>query len=135
MIDFEASSLEDDSYPIEVGLAFWPSPEEAMSSWSTLIKPTCDWTRNGHWSPKSAKVHGIRGSDLVASGQSLDRVAATLNEMLGPGRIAWCDGDAYELYWLGKLFTAANTAPLFRLGAWHHLMTTLGPSQRERGLT
>jgi hypothetical protein len=64
----------------------------------------------------------------------VDWVAATLNEMLGPGRVAWCDGDAYDIHWTGALFKAANATPLFRLGAWHRLIAMLGPAMRERGL-
>jgi hypothetical protein len=35
-IDFEASSLEDCSYPIEVGIAVWPACEAPILGWSTL---------------------------------------------------------------------------------------------------
>lgn len=38
-IDFEASSLDEDSYPIEVGLALWPAPGESILSWTALIQP------------------------------------------------------------------------------------------------
>ena len=135
VIDFEASSLDQDGYPIEVGLAFWPGPDKPISGWSTLIQPAWDWSRNGHWSPKSARVHGIPGKELLANGQPVDRVAATLNEMLGSGRIAWCDGDEYDIHWTGALFKAANATPVFRLGAWHKLIAMLSPAMRERGLT
>jgi DNA polymerase-3 subunit epsilon len=134
VIDFEASSLDQDGYPIEVGLAFWPSPDEAIYGWSTLIEPAGEWTRHGHWSPKSAKVHGISGRELLANGMPVDRVAARLNEMLGSERIAWCDGDAYDIHWTGELFKAAKATPLFHLGAWHRLLAMVGPTMRERGL-
>ena len=134
VIDFEASSLDQDGYPIEVGLAFWHSPDEAIYGWSTLIQPAWEWTRNGHWSPKSAKVHGISGRELLADGKPVDCVAARLNEMLGSERIAWCDGDAYDIHWTGALFKAAKATPLFRLGAWHRLIAMVGPTMRERGL-
>jgi DNA polymerase-3 subunit epsilon len=134
VIDFEASSLDQDGYPIEVGLALWPSPDQAILGWSTLIQPAGEWTRRGHWSLKSAKVHGILGRDLLAHGQPVNRVAAALNEALGHGTIAWCDGDAYDIHWTGALFKAANIAPVFTLGQWHRLIAMLGPAMRERGL-
>ena len=99
VIDFEASSLDDDSYPMEVGLALWPGPDEPILGWSTLIRPAGDWARRGHWSPASAKVHGIRGSDLLAHGRSPERIASALNEALGPGAVAWCDGGPYDAHW------------------------------------
>jgi len=134
VIDFEASSLDQDGYPIEVGLALWPGPDDAIFGWSTLIEPAGDWTRHGHWSPKSAKVHGILGRELLADGQPPGRVAAALNEVLGNGTIAWCDGDAYDIHWTGALFKAANIAPFFSLGDWHRLMAMLSPAMRDRGL-
>jgi len=79
-------------------------------------------------------VHGILGRDLLASGQPVGRVAAALNEALGPGTIAWCDGDAYDVHWTGALFKAAKIAPLFVLGDWHRLTAMLSPAMRECGL-
>ena len=134
VIDFEASSLDQDSYPIEVGLAFWPDPDDGISGWSTLIQPVGDWTRKGHWSPKSAKVHGISAMELMSGGQAVGAVADKLNTMLGSGRIAWCDGDAYDVHWTGRLFEAAHITPLFHLGAWHRLIALLDPAMRKRGL-
>lgn len=134
VIDFEASSLDLDSYPIEVGIACWPAPDEPVFGWSALIRPTGAWTRQGHWSPASAKVHGIRGSDLVAHGRSPEQVAAALNEALGPGAVAWCDGVDYDEHWTGALFKAANIRPTFTLGDWHRLAAMPGPAARERVL-
>jgi len=79
-------------------------------------------------------VHGILGRDLLASGQPVGRVAAALNEALGPGTIAWCDGAAYDIHWTGALFKAAKIAPLFVLGDWHRLTAMLSPAMRECGL-
>ncbi len=134
VIDFEASSLDQDSYPIEVGIACWPAPDEPVLGWSTLIRPAEDWTRQGHWSPASAKVHGIRGSDLVANGHSPERVVAALNKALGPDGVAWCDGADYDEHWTGVLFKAAKIRPAFTLGDWHRLVAMLGPAARERAL-
>jgi hypothetical protein len=96
VIDIEASSLDLTGYPIEVGLAFWPAPNEPIYGWSVLIRPTEEWRLHGHWSPESAKVHGIRGSDLVAQGRLPQQIAAALNEALGSGAVAWCDGGPYD---------------------------------------
>jgi DNA polymerase-3 subunit epsilon len=134
VIDFEASSLDQDSYPIEVGLALWPAPGEPILGWSALIRPAGDWTRHGHWSPASGKVHGIRGSDILAHGQSPEQVAAALNAALGPGAVAWCDGGPYDAHWAGALFKAGGIKPLFALGDWHRLAAMLGTEGRERAL-
>jgi hypothetical protein len=133
-IDFEASSLEHDGYPIEVGLACWPARDEPILGWSTLIRPAWDWSLNGHWSAASARVHRIRGRDLLEQGQDPALVAAALNEAIESGGVAWCDGGPYDAHWTRALFKAAGIAPAFTLGDWHQLATTLGPAARARAL-
>ena len=135
ILDFEASSLDEDGYPIEVGLALWPGPDEPILGWSALVRPAGDWVRRGHWSPASAKVHGIRGSDLLAHGRSPGWIASALNEALGPGAVAWCDGGPYDAHWTGALFKAGGVRPTFTLGDWHRLVPLLGAPARERALT
>lgn len=134
-LDFEASSLDQDSYPIEVGLALWPAPDEPVLGWSALIRPAGDWTRRGHWSPASAKVHGIRGDELLAHGHEPARVAAALNAALGPGGVAWCDGGPYDAHWARTLFQAGGVEPVFVLDDWHRLAAMLGPEARGRAFT
>lgn len=134
MIDFEASSLDQDSYPIEAGLALWPAPGEPVLGWSALIRPAGEWTRHGHWSPASAKVHGIRGRDLLVYGQSPAQVASALNAALGPNSMAWCDGGPYDAHWARALFKAAGVKPAFALRDWSQLISLLGKEARERAL-
>jgi hypothetical protein len=135
VIDVEASSLDLAGYPIEVGLALWPAPDEPTFGWSTLIRPIDDWRQHGHWSPVSAKVHGIRGGDLLTHGRSPRQVAAVLNEALGSGAVVWCDGGPYDAQWIQALFKAGGVKPSFSLGDWHRLALMLGDPIRERALT
>ncbi len=134
VIDFEASSLEPSGYPIEVGLALWDAPGEPIRSWSALIQPTTDWARQGHWSQQSAKVHGLRGRDLMAAGWRPDRIAPGLNRVLGPGRTVWCDGGPYDGQWMRGLFRAGGVDPVFMLDDWHRLAALMGKTSRERAL-
>ena len=134
VIDFEASSLDQDGYPIEVGLALWPAPDQPVLGWSALIRPAGDWTRRGHWSPKSAKVHGIRGADLLAHGHPPAWVASALNAALGPGGVVWCDGGPYDVHWMRALFEAGGVRPGFVLNDWHRVTARLDPAARERAL-
>lgn len=129
VIDFEASSLEDGSFPIEVGLAVWPAQSEAVSVWSSLIQPTEHWRRFGHWSIKSRRVHGIALSELAA-GATPQAVSRTLNERIGGG-IVWCDGGPYDVHWLRSLFEAGGVRPCFMLGNWHGLLRALPEHSRE----
>ncbi|SIS60318.1 Exonuclease [Roseivivax lentus] len=61
-IDFEASSLDDDSWPIEVGIA-WLNDNGKVIVHSKLIKPKPEWPESA-WSDKSAAVHGIARNEL-----------------------------------------------------------------------
>ncbi len=70
-LDFEASSLSQKSWPIEIGLAWLDGGE--VQTWSTLIRPEQDWNLSD-WAPQSAAVHGI-----------------TLEEGSRPW--AWCNSD------------------------------------------
>lgn len=125
-IDFEASSLEPGGYPIEVGIALWRAPDAPILGWSALVRPTEEWMRHGHWSPDSAQVHGIRGSELRAQGQAPARLAALLNAVLGSGGEAWCDGGPYDAYWMRALFKAGGMKPDSALRDWHRLAAGLG---------
>ena len=132
MIDFEASSLDHDSYPIEAGIALWSAPGQPVRGWSALIRPHGEWSRLGHWSPASAKIHGINGADLHAQGLPPAQLAATLNQILAPAGIAWCDGGPYDAHWCGALFKAARAAPAFVLGDWGRLAARLGAGPHAR---
>ena len=131
-IDFEASSLEDNSYPIEVGIVVWPARDEPTQGWATLIRPDPDWRMHGHWSRASRAAHGIAMAKL-ADGLDAYEVARTLN-VVAQGRTCWCDGGPYDTYWLERLFAAAGLAPAFRLGSWHALLRSLSDARRERAL-
>ena len=99
-----------------------------------LIRPIDEWRLHGHWSAVSAKVHGIRGSDLLAQGRSPQQIAAALNEALGSGAVAWCDGGPYDAQWIQALFKAGGVKPAFAQGDWHRLASMLGGPVRERVL-
>lgn len=132
-IDFEASSLEDGGYPIEVGIAVWPKLDAPVYVWATLIRPIEDWLRYGHWSKSSRAVHGISQKELEA-GLEPKQVATALNEVFGVVGPAWCDGGPYDIYWARKLFEAAGLRSTFVFGDWHSLLHQLHSEQRERSL-
>jgi DNA polymerase-3 subunit epsilon len=138
VLDFEASSLEQDSYPVECGLAVVAAIDEPMRVWSTLIAPSGTWKMSGHWSAKSAKIHGITHEELT-TGTSPMTVADELNARFPD--IVWCDGGDYDQYWLDRLYSAANAAPSFELrdvielfgadtGAYHRFRELLAQSKR-----
>jgi hypothetical protein len=131
-IDFEASSLEPGGYPIEVGIALWPLLNEPIFGWSSLIRPTDDWLQHGDWSRASREVHGIRQSELIASGQPPLEVTRAINEALAQSGIVWCDGGRYDAQWAHSLFKAASLKFAVPLGNWGILINMLGSTARDR---
>ncbi|HQS49032.1 MAG: hypothetical protein B7Y12_03285 [Rhizobiales bacterium 24-66-13] len=129
IIDFEASSLEDGGYPIEVGVAVWPALEEPIQVWSALIRPTQDWTDFGHWSELSQDVHGIDRAELATAEPPMV-VARTLNTLIGRGPV-WCDSGPFDAYWMDALFEAAGIKPSFTLRSWDGLLRELGDEVSE----
>lgn len=119
-LDFEASSLEDGGYPIEVGIAVWPAPGEPISSWSALIQPSKEWEEDGRWDEHASLIHGIGTCELVAA--EMPRVVAkALNVRLKAGSV-WCDALEFDRHWMGMLFEAADIRPTFELRGWQALL-------------
>lgn len=122
-IDFEASSLDDGTYPIEVGVCRWTSPDASIEGWSTLIEPIPAWREHGSWSPSSQAVHGIRREELD-SGMSPTRAIATLNQITG-GHPAFCDGGEHDLHWARMLSRASGIRPTWAIGDFDHVAMLL----------
>jgi hypothetical protein len=114
LLDFEASSLSDDSYPIEVGVALALNSDGPIRVWSSLIQPGRDWTLRQDWDPAAEKVHHIPAA-LLATGQTASEVAKALNAIIGPVGHAYCDGGHYDGFWLERLLKAARIEPAFAL--------------------
>lgn len=113
-MDFEAGALGPASWPIEVGICRWVSPEAPIEGWSSLIRPTADWLENAEWSPDSAEIHHIP-REALGQGMEPEAVMSILNPLLA-GQIVWCDGGPFDQRWLDRLADAAGIAPTFRLG-------------------
>jgi hypothetical protein len=108
-IDFEASSLNPNSYPIEVG---WSDDQGNVES--HLINPihVDDWD---DWDFHAQhEIHGISRTILCDVGKSPVQVATRLNEVLD-GKEVYCDGLPYDRLWMECLFEYAGIEPLFGL--------------------
>jgi hypothetical protein len=111
-LDFEASSLDDDSYPIEVA---WVS--ETGQGESYLIRPEPTWT---DWSPKSETFHHISRATLLREGIPAVQVARRALAVL-EGHLAVSDNPAHDGYWLSMLYKLIGY-PEVRLHSIHFLM-------------
>lgn len=97
-LDFEASSVSHESWPIEVGLSWLAGGE--VQTWSTLIRPAPDWNLSD-WAPQSAAVHGIALEELDDAPAAY-RVAGDLLGHLGD-RVLVSGAPEFETRWLTRL--------------------------------
>ncbi|MCO8146692.1 exonuclease domain-containing protein [Rhodovulum tesquicola] len=108
-LDFEASSLEPHSWPIEIGMAWIDGSE--IGSWSSLIRPDPRWEMEG-WHEASARIHGITPEELQQAPPASE-VAAIAADMLA-GRHPVSDAPEFEKRWARRLFqTIGQPTPEF----------------------
>jgi hypothetical protein len=100
-LDFEASSLSRDSYPIEVGWAAEDGSTEAH-----LIRPAPAWT---DWDPSAEAIHHIRRDTLLAEGEPHAEVARRILNTLGPHQV-YVTAPSWDGMWLSKLLRASKLA-------------------------
>lgn len=100
-LDFEASSLADDSYPIEVAWVFEDGRSEAH-----LIAPAPEWT---DWDVKAEAIQGIARAELVARGTRAAQVAARM-----VAELSGHDLFASAPSWDGKWMSAVGAVSLMR---------------------
>lgn len=96
-LDFEASSLNRDSWPVEIGYS-WIADGQIRTR-SSLIAPRPDWALS-EWSEVSARVHGIPQEDLW-NAPSADLVAAETDWFAGFEVVS--ENPAWEQRWLDRL--------------------------------
>lgn len=87
ILDFEASSLSDGSYPITAGLVI----QGKVHHW--VIKPQPDWVG---WSLTSQAVHGIKRSELMDFGMPADKVCTQMGELLTGVPFIYSDNPYWE---------------------------------------
>jgi hypothetical protein len=128
-LDFEASSLSSNSYPIEVA---WSRADGSIED--HLISPVGidSWD---DWSQLSEKVHGISMAELIAHGESPYSICCLMNEQL-VGQVVYTDNPMYDGMWLAELFSVVNGTRLkFSLGHVDELlMKSTYPTRGSRAL-
>jgi hypothetical protein len=98
-LDFEASSLGDDSYPIEVG---WAGEDGSLEA--HLIRPAPAWT---DWDPAAEAVHGLTRERLYAEGEPNDDVARRALEALAPHEV-FVSAPSWDGKWMSVLLRGAG---------------------------
>lgn len=101
-MDIEASSLDADSYPIEIG---WSTQQGDIES--HLINPYAitTWT---DWDSCAQAVHGISRKLCRENGKHPAWVCQRLNRIFPPGSVVYADGGQFDQFWLDQLFAACT---------------------------
>jgi DNA polymerase III epsilon subunit-like protein len=101
-LDFEASSLADRSYPLEVAWIFQNGRSE-----SHLILPAPNWT---DWDDSAEAIHHITREVLAAEGEPYHQVAQRVIETLTDHDI-FASAPSWDGKWLSTLLRAAGIPP------------------------
>jgi hypothetical protein len=94
ILDFEASSLSDTSYPISAGLVIGGY----VHYW--IIKPKPEWI---DWSLQSQAIHGLKRSFLEDYGVQADQVYKQMASKLLGHQVVYSHAPEWESLWLGRL--------------------------------
>ena len=119
VLDFEASGLDNASYPIEV--AVWLRGD--VHSW--LIHPEQDWN---YWCETAESMHGITRQMLIELGKPAAVVAEELNSVLNSVNVVYSDAANWDDFWLQRLYVAAKVKPGFAIAS---VFSLLNENQRE----
>ncbi|MCF8977945.1 MULTISPECIES: hypothetical protein [Pseudomonas syringae group] len=103
-IDFEASGIAPDSYPIEVAVV------SSEASYSSLIMPARYWT---YWSFDAQDMHGLSQDQLREQGDTPGAVARQMNQLFS-GQVL-CSDSPQDVFWFDVLYEAADLRPTFEL--------------------
>ena len=93
-LDFEASSLNRKSFPVEVAWVF-----ETGEGESHLIRPQPDWT---DWEAEAEGIHGLSRQRLEREGMAADALARRMLEVLGPHDL-YASAPSWDGKWLSVL--------------------------------
>lgn len=98
-LDFEASSLSDEGYPVEVAWVFQDGRSE-----SHLIRPAPEWV---DWDDAAEAIHGLSREKLTDEGEAHDFVAARMIEVLSDHDL-FASAPSWDGKWLSVLLRGSG---------------------------
>ena len=109
-VDFEASSLSRDSWPIEVGLSWIENGR--VKTWASLIRPELSWSMDA-WHPESEATHNIPRDNLTTAPAAEDVAQEFLSR--SERRVLVSDAPSFDRFWMKRLLDVIDTDPLPRV--------------------
>ena len=110
-VDIEASSIEEGSFPIEVG---WCIDDDSPPV-SFLISPDPGWDTTFGWSPISQAMHGITLEDLRRDGIDVVSAAGRIEAAFSHRRVV-SDNPEFDDFWLSLIYEAAGISKGWTVG-------------------
>ena len=117
-IDLEASGLNAQSWPIEVGWCFLEGAPTAH-----LVKPDSDWSLDA-WDEKAEALHGVSQSVLLKKGLEPEQICLALNEALKDKKV-YSDAPDWDGFWLYRLFKATKIRQAFELSDFQEFFSDM----------
>lgn len=122
-IDFEASGIAPDSYPIEVAVVY------QGGEYQSLIQPARYWD---HWSHDAQDMHQLTRDQLISEGQTPLAVAQAMNDLFDGKSL--CSDNPADCYWLDVLYEAAGIDATFEVKPLESFVGREMASEILRGL-
>ncbi|MCR8827326.1 exonuclease domain-containing protein [Photobacterium sp. TY 1-4] len=113
-LDFEASSLAQDSWPIEVGLSWMENGD--VRTWSSLIRPAPEWSLSA-WSSRSAAVHGVTHEALHDAPTAPGVVEEFFKILDGKSLVS--DAPEFDARWFSRLLQAGGCYTVPTVADYH----------------
>ena len=119
IMDFEASSLATDGYPIQVA---WNEGDEVRMHYINPARVP-GWV---DWDEQAEALHGLSREFLARHGKHPLEVAAVMNRALA-GATVYSDAPAHERAWCARLFDAAGLECRFRFADFREALAAHAP--------
>ena len=110
-LDVEASSLSNQSYPIEIA---WSDCYCNIESY--LINPgfVAQWT---DWDYRAEHIHGISRKKCTEEGVEPGFICDRMNNSITDGEYVYADGGCFDEHWVNVVFSEGSThgSPKFKI--------------------
>ena len=120
-LDCEASSLADDSYPIEIA---WNNEDGSIETY--LINIYRYPSGYDDWDRKAQALHGITKQYLSEKGKDPQFIVDRMNEKL-KGKKLLTDAPDWDAFWVKRLYGAVNQKCELEFGNAIELFNSIEP--------